>query len=76
MTDFPEITEVDLNPVLAREDGAIAVDARFVVSFDEADERPPRYSQEEILETMNGLMQPRAIAVSAPPSPRARSATR
>ena len=32
VTDFPEITEVDLNPVLAQEDGAIAVDARFVVT--------------------------------------------
>ena len=63
VTDFPEITEVDLNPVLAQEDGAIAVDARFVVSFDAADERPPRYSQEEILEVMNRLMHPRAIAV-------------
>jgi acyl-CoA synthetase (NDP forming) len=63
VTDFPEITEVDLNPVLALEDGAIAVDARFVVAFDAADERPPRYSEEEILETMNRLMHPRAIAV-------------
>ena len=63
VTDFPEITEVDLNPVLAQEDGAIAVDARFVVEFDAADERPPRYSEEEILETMNRLMHPRAIAV-------------
>jgi acyl-CoA synthetase (NDP forming) len=45
VTDFPEITEVDLNPVLAQPDGAIAVDARFVVSFDAADERPPRYSE-------------------------------
>jgi acetyl coenzyme A synthetase (ADP forming)-like protein len=63
VTDFPEITEVDLNPVLAQEDGAIAVDARFVVDFDTADDRPPRYSQDEILEVMNRLMQPRAIAV-------------
>ena len=63
VTDFDEITEVDLNPVLAREDGATAVDARFVVSFDESDTTPPRYSQEEILETMKALMQPEAIAV-------------
>ena len=62
--DFPEIVEVDLNPVLAREDGATAVDARFVVSFDLSDyEPPPRYSQEEILATMNALMRPKAIAV-------------
>jgi acetyl coenzyme A synthetase (ADP forming)-like protein len=63
VTDFPEITEVDLNPVLAREDGATAVDARFVVSFEESEDKPPRYSTEEILETMRSLMQPRAIAV-------------
>ena len=65
VSDFPEITEADLNPVLAQEDGAIAVDARLVVSFDaaEADARPPRYSEEEILEVMNRLMRPRAIAV-------------
>lgn len=63
VTDFPELTEVDLNPVLAREDGAIAVDARLVVSVEAPAERPPRYSQEEILETMNHLMRPRAIAV-------------
>jgi acetyl coenzyme A synthetase (ADP forming)-like protein len=63
VTDFPEIVEVDLNPVLAREDGATAVDARFVVSFEEREEAPPRYSQDEILEVMNKLMRPRAIAV-------------
>ncbi|HEY1281982.1 MAG TPA: acetate--CoA ligase family protein, partial [Acidimicrobiales bacterium] len=63
VTDFPEITEVDLNPVLATEDGATAVDARFIVSAEDAHEPPPRYSQEDILETMKSLMQPRAIAV-------------
>ncbi|MDQ3870754.1 MAG: acetate--CoA ligase family protein, partial [Chloroflexota bacterium] len=63
VTDFPEITEVDLNPVLAREDGATAVDARFVASFDAADDKPPRYSQEEILRVMTRLMRPRGIAV-------------
>ena len=66
VTDFPEITEVDLNPVLASEGGAIAVDARLVVSFEadpEAPAAPARYSEEEILETMNRLMRPRAIAV-------------
>jgi acetyl coenzyme A synthetase (ADP forming)-like protein len=63
VTDFEEITEVDLNPVLATEDGATAVDARFVVSFEPAGGRPPRYTREEILQTMNRLMRPRAIAV-------------
>jgi len=63
VTDFPEITEVDLNPVLATAEGATAVDARLLVSFDPPGERPARYSQEQILETMNHLMRPRAIAV-------------
>ncbi len=63
VADFPEISEVDLNPVLATETGATAVDARFVVASGPAVEPPPRYSQEEILDTMNHLMRPRAIAV-------------
>jgi acetyl coenzyme A synthetase (ADP forming)-like protein len=63
VTDFPQITEVDLNPVLASEEGAVAVDARFVVSFEPSDDRPPRYSREEILRVMTSLMRPRAIAV-------------
>lgn len=63
VTDFPEITEVDLNPVLATEAGATAVDARLVVSLEAPSERPPRFSQEQILETMNHLMRPSAIAV-------------
>jgi acetyl coenzyme A synthetase (ADP forming)-like protein len=63
VADFPEITEVDLNPVLASEEGAVAVDARFVVSFEPFDDRPPRYSREEILRVMTSLMRPRAIAV-------------
>ena len=63
VTDFPEFTEIDLNPVLAREDGAVAVDARLVVCFEPPPEGPPRYSDAEILETMNHLMRPQAIAV-------------
>lgn len=63
VVDFPEIVEVDLNPVLARPDGATAVDARFVVSFEPADDRPPRYTQDEILSVMNRMMRPKAIAV-------------
>jgi acetyl coenzyme A synthetase (ADP forming)-like protein len=64
VTDFPEITEVDLNPVLATENGATAVDARFIVDFTGAgDSTPPRYSREEILETMTRMFRPRGIAV-------------
>ena len=31
--DFPEISEIDLNPVMASANGAIAVDARFVLDL-------------------------------------------
>ena len=37
VTDFPEISEVDLNPVFATPSGATAVDVRILVDFD-----PPR----------------------------------
>ena len=63
VTDFPEIGEVDLNPVLATEDGATAVDARFVLSDESADGPPPRYSAEEILAVMERMFRPRGIAV-------------
>jgi acetyl coenzyme A synthetase (ADP forming)-like protein len=64
VADFPEITEVDLNPVLATEGGATAVDARFIVDFSAAvDSGPPRYSRDEILATMTRMFQPRGIAV-------------
>ncbi len=33
VTDFPEISELDLNPVFASKDGAIAADVRIVVDF-------------------------------------------
>ncbi len=60
--DFPEIQEIDLNPILARPDGATAVDALISVDFS-----PPkdvfRPSQEEIVEAMTRIMKPRAVAV-------------
>ena len=60
--DFPEIQELDLNPVFARPDGAIAADVRIIVDF-----APPkaryRPTQEEILRSMNRIMQPNAVAV-------------
>ncbi len=31
--DFPEIHELDLNPVFASESGAVAVDARIIANF-------------------------------------------
>ncbi len=63
VADFPEVSEVDLNPVLATPEGATAVDARFVLSFEGADGRPPRYSDQDILGTMTRMFHPRGIAV-------------
>ncbi|GAA1624965.1 acetate--CoA ligase family protein [Kribbella alba] len=60
--DFPQFAEVDLNPVLAGPDGATAVDFRIIVDA-EAGKPVDRYSQEEILASMNRIMKPRAIAV-------------
>jgi acetyl coenzyme A synthetase (ADP forming)-like protein len=62
VTDFPEISELDLNPVFARPDGVTAVDVRIVVDFAPAPARP-RPSQEEILKAMKRIMQPDAVAV-------------
>ena len=60
--DFPEIAELDLNPVFATADGATAVDVRVLLSFDSAPSRP-RPSREEILAAMTRIMQPNAVAV-------------
>ncbi|MFE0019480.1 acetate--CoA ligase family protein [Amycolatopsis sp. NPDC059021] len=62
VTDFPQLAEVDLNPVLATPDGATAVDVRILVDPDAAKE-PLRFSQEEILSAMNRIMKPTSIAV-------------
>ncbi len=60
--DFPEIVEMDLNPVFATKKGAIAADVRIVVDFTPA---VPRYrpSQETIVRQMNRIMRPDAVAV-------------
>ncbi|HEX3468682.1 MAG TPA: acetate--CoA ligase family protein [Candidatus Elarobacter sp.] len=62
VTDFPEISEVDLNPVFATASGATAVDVRILVDFDPPE---PRYrpSQDEIVRAMNRIMRPDAVAV-------------
>jgi acyl-CoA synthetase (NDP forming) len=62
VTDFPEIRELDLNPVFAHRAGATAADVRVLVDFTSPKERY-RPSQEEILQAMNRIMQPNAIAV-------------
>ncbi|TMG97241.1 MAG: formyl-CoA transferase, partial [Betaproteobacteria bacterium] len=62
VSDFPEIAEMDLNPVFATPQGAIAADVRIVCDWNPA---PARYrpSQEEIVRDMNRIMKPDAVAV-------------
>ncbi len=60
--DFPEIREIDLNPVLANAAGATAVDALITVDFS-----PPknvyRPTQDEIVAAMTRIMKPKAVAI-------------
>ena len=62
VNDFPEISELDLNPVFATAKGATAADVRVVLDF-----KPPvaryRPSQETIVRQMNRIMKPDAVAV-------------
>jgi acetyl coenzyme A synthetase (ADP forming)-like protein len=62
VSDFPEISELDLNPVFATGKSATAADVRVVLDF-----KPPlaryRPSQEEIVRQMNRIMKPDAVAV-------------
>ena len=62
VSEFPEISEMDLNPVFATASGAIAADVRIVLDFAA---QPARYrpSQEEILRSMKRIMRPDAVAV-------------
>jgi acetyl coenzyme A synthetase (ADP forming)-like protein len=61
VTDFPEIHEVDLNPIFATDTGASAVDVRIVLG--EPPQSRQRYSQSEILAAMQRIMNPRSVAV-------------
>ena len=62
ITDFPEIAEMDLNPVFATKDAAIAADVRIVVDFAPKPPRPrPRH--DDIVRQMNRIMKPKAVAV-------------
>jgi acetyl coenzyme A synthetase (ADP forming)-like protein len=62
VSDFPEISELDLNPVFATASGAIAADVRIVVDFSPQPERY-RPSQEDIVRQMSRIMKPEALAV-------------
>ena len=62
VNDYPEISELDLNPVFATKDGAIAADVRIVVDYNQPAPRP-RPSQEDIVKAMNRIMKPKAVAV-------------
>ncbi|MDE0030223.1 MAG: acetate--CoA ligase family protein [Deltaproteobacteria bacterium] len=62
VNDFPEIREVDLNPVLADAGGATAVDSVMTVDFTPRPE-PYRPSRQEIVSAMRRIMNPKAVAV-------------
>ncbi|MDP3692937.1 acetate--CoA ligase family protein [Bradyrhizobium sp.] len=62
ITDFPEISEMDLNPVFATKSDAIAADVRIVVDFAPPAPRP-RPNHDDIVRQMNRIMKPKAVAV-------------
>ncbi len=62
VNDFPEINELDLNPVFASSDGAVAADIRVLLNFDAVPERH-QHTPDEILAAMKRIMEPSAVAV-------------
>jgi acetyl coenzyme A synthetase (ADP forming)-like protein len=62
VSDFPEIAEMDLNPVFATPKGATAADVRIVCDWNPA---PARFrpKHEDIVRDMNRIMKPDAVAV-------------
>jgi acetyl coenzyme A synthetase (ADP forming)-like protein len=62
ISDFPEIAEMDLNPVFASKTSAVAADVRIVMNWNPP---PQRYrpSQQEIVGQMNRIMRPDSVAV-------------
>lgn len=62
ISDFSEINELDLNPVMATNDGATVVDMRVLLDFEITPETR-EISQEEILAAMTRIMKPRGVAV-------------
>jgi len=62
ITDFPEIAEMDLNPVFATKTSAVAADVRIVVDFAPKPPRP-RPNHDDIVRQMNRIMKPKSVAV-------------
>jgi acetyl coenzyme A synthetase (ADP forming)-like protein len=62
VSDFPEISELDLNPVFASTKGAIAADVRIVLDFHAKTVRH-RPAEADVLVSMKRIMQPQSIAV-------------
>ncbi|HWZ48154.1 MAG TPA: acetate--CoA ligase family protein [Herbaspirillum sp.] len=62
VSDFPVISEMDLNPVFATKQGAIAADVRIVANFNQAPARP-RPAEADIVRDMTRIMKPKIIAV-------------
>jgi acetyl coenzyme A synthetase (ADP forming)-like protein len=62
VADFPEISELDLNPIFASETGAIAADVRIVVNFEQKEARY-RPAEKDVVTSMKRIMQPKAVAV-------------
>ncbi len=62
VSDFPEISELDLNPVFATDRSATAADVRIVLDFNPAPARH-RPSHELVVQQMNRIMKPDAVAV-------------
>ncbi|MEJ8838282.1 acetate--CoA ligase family protein [Ramlibacter sp. AN1133] len=62
VSDFPEISEMDLNPVFASDEGAIAADVRIVVNFNQKEARF-RPDEKSVVASMNRIMKPKAVAV-------------
>ncbi|MDE1968256.1 MAG: acetate--CoA ligase family protein [Alphaproteobacteria bacterium] len=62
IADFPEIAEMDLNPVFASEKSAIAADVRIILDWKPQVQRY-RPGKDEIVRAMNRIMRPKSVAV-------------
>ena len=62
VNDFPEISELDLNPVFASTAGAVAADVRVLLDFEAVPQHYQR-APDEILAAMKRIMEPSAVAV-------------